>query len=81
MIVTVVPAQRSDRYSALKKYCYCESPVPSQVIVTKTISNQQKLTVSFIFIPFLCDHLKAIDTMLENGSYKIHNEAIVRITG
>ncbi len=48
IVVSVVPAQRSDRYSGVKKLCYVELPVPSQVIVTKTISNQQKLTVSFL---------------------------------
>ena len=46
MIVTVVPAQRSDRYSAIKKLCYIENPVANQVIVLKTISNDRKLTVS-----------------------------------
>ena len=30
-VVTIVPQQRSDRYAAIKKLCYVERPVASQV--------------------------------------------------
>ena len=43
LVVTIFPTQRDDRYSAVKKLCCIDSPVPSQVINLKTISNQQKL--------------------------------------
>ena len=43
LIMTIVPAQRSDRYSAIKKFCLIENPVASQIVVTKTISDQGKL--------------------------------------
>ncbi len=46
MVVTVVPAQRSDRYQAIKKLCYGPSAIASQVILTRTISNESKLRVS-----------------------------------
>lgn len=44
LVVTVVPAQRADRYAAIKKLCYIEQPVASQVVVAKTISDDRKLT-------------------------------------
>lgn len=31
LVVTIFPTSRDDRYSALKKLCCIESPVPSQV--------------------------------------------------
>lgn len=43
MVVCVVPTIRADRYSAIKKLCCVESPIKSQVIVTKTISNDKKI--------------------------------------
>ena len=43
LIVTVFPTQRDYRYSAVKKLCCIESPIPSQVINSRTISNQGKL--------------------------------------
>jgi hypothetical protein len=49
LVVVVVPAHRSDLYSGVKKLCCVELPVASQVVEIKTISNQQKLTVSFLF--------------------------------
>ena len=33
LVVTIFPTSRDDRYSALKKLCCIDSPVPSQVIV------------------------------------------------
>ncbi len=44
LVVTIVPQMRADRYSAIKKLCYLETPVASQVVVQRTISNERKLT-------------------------------------
>ncbi|KAJ8319428.1 hypothetical protein KUTeg_004519 [Tegillarca granosa] len=43
MVVIICPTSRDDRYSAIKKLCCVECPVPSQVIIAKTISKQDKL--------------------------------------
>merc|ERR1711862_933076 len=43
-VLMVFPAQKSDRYAAIKKLCCIESPVPSQVVCLKTISNEKRLS-------------------------------------
>nr|ASW22511.1 piwi2 [Nematostella vectensis] len=43
VVVVIFPTSRDDRYAAVKKLCCVESPVPSQVIISKTISNPTKL--------------------------------------
>ena len=43
LVVTICPTSRDDRYNAIKKLCYVESPVASQVINTKTIRDDRKL--------------------------------------
>nr|AJW77406.1 piwi-like protein 2 [Alitta virens] len=43
LVVTICPTSRDDRYNAIKKLCYVESPVASQVINTPTIRNEKKL--------------------------------------
>ncbi|XP_046554739.1 LOW QUALITY PROTEIN: piwi-like protein Ago3 [Haliotis rubra] len=43
MVVVICPTSRDDRYSAIKKFCCVECPVPSQVIISKTIGNPNKL--------------------------------------
>lgn len=43
LVVVINPTNRDDRYSAIKKVCCVEAPVPSQVIVAKTISRPDKL--------------------------------------
>ncbi|XP_041456323.1 piwi-like protein 1 [Lytechinus variegatus] len=43
IVVVIVPSNRKDRYDAIKKTCVLTHPVPSQVIVTRTISKQQML--------------------------------------
>ncbi|XP_005096149.1 piwi-like protein 1 [Aplysia californica] len=43
MIVTVVPNNKKDRYDAIKKSCCIDNPVPSQVVLQKTLSKQQGL--------------------------------------
>ncbi|XP_062594439.1 piwi-like protein 1 [Saccostrea cucullata] len=42
-VVVVCPTSRDDKYSAIKKICCVEMPVPSQVIIAKTISKPDKL--------------------------------------
>ena len=44
LVLMVVPAQKSDRYAAIKKLCCIETPVPSQVVCLKTISNEKRLS-------------------------------------
>ncbi|CAH3013726.1 unnamed protein product [Porites evermanni] len=41
--VTILTSNRKDRYDAIKKLCCVEMPVPSQVIVGRTISKKQML--------------------------------------
>ncbi|XP_069123522.1 piwi-like protein 1 isoform X1 [Argopecten irradians] len=43
MVVIICPTSRDDRYSAIKKLCCAECPVPSQVIIAKTIMREDKL--------------------------------------
>ncbi len=44
LILSVFPQMKSDRYSAIKKLCYVEMPVASQVVNLKTINNEKRLT-------------------------------------
>ena len=44
IVVAIMPTPRDDRYSAVKKLCCVEKPVPSQVIKFKTISNEKKVS-------------------------------------
>ncbi|KAI4495423.1 hypothetical protein M0802_008637 [Mischocyttarus mexicanus] len=43
MVVIVFPTNRTDRYSAVKKICCVEKPIPSQVIMSRTLSRPEKL--------------------------------------
>jgi len=43
IVVCIVPNNRKDRYDAIKKLCCVEKPVPSQVIVSRTLSKKQML--------------------------------------
>lgn len=43
LVVIIVPMQREDRYSAIKKLCNTEMPIPSQVVCVKTISDEKKV--------------------------------------
>uniref|UniRef100_A0A4W6EXD8 Piwi-like protein 2 n=1 Tax=Lates calcarifer TaxID=8187 RepID=A0A4W6EXD8_LATCA len=43
LIVCIIVGNRDDLYSAIKKLCCIKSPIPSQVINIRTISQQQKL--------------------------------------
>ncbi|XP_061388506.1 protein argonaute-3 [Musca vetustissima] len=42
IVVCISPTNREDRYSAIKKICCAEMPVPSQVINARTLSNDAK---------------------------------------
>jgi len=44
IMVAIMPTPRDDRYSAVKKLCCVEKPVPSQIINFKTISNEKKVS-------------------------------------
>ncbi|KAK3090400.1 hypothetical protein FSP39_011581 [Pinctada imbricata] len=43
IVVIICPTSRDDRYSAIKKLCCVDCPVPSQVIISKTIGDERKL--------------------------------------
>nr|XP_057926139.1 piwi-like protein 2 [Doryrhamphus excisus]XP_057926140.1 piwi-like protein 2 [Doryrhamphus excisus] len=43
LIVCILVGNRNDLYSAIKKLCCVTSPIPSQAINVRTISQQQKL--------------------------------------
>ncbi|XP_034834456.1 piwi-like protein Ago3 [Maniola hyperantus] len=43
LVVAISPSMRDDRYSAIKRICCAENPIPSQVINARTISNSQKI--------------------------------------
>ncbi|KAG8574131.1 hypothetical protein GDO81_009061 [Engystomops pustulosus] len=43
LIVCIISGNRDDLYGAIKKLCCVQTPVPSQVVNSKTISNPQKL--------------------------------------
>lgn len=42
-VVCIVPNNRKDRYDAIKKLCCVERPVPSQVVVSRTLSKKNML--------------------------------------
>ncbi|XP_043467469.1 piwi-like protein Ago3 [Leptopilina heterotoma] len=48
IVVLIFPAQRQDRYAAVKKLCCVDMPVPSQVILSKTIGMDPKKTKSAV---------------------------------
>ncbi|XP_066589272.1 piwi-like protein Ago3 [Prorops nasuta] len=43
IVVLVLPTNRGDKYAAIKKFCCVQMPIPSQVIISKTIDNASKL--------------------------------------
>lgn len=42
IVVVICPTSRDDRYAAIKKLCCAEMPVPTQVINSRTLSNESK---------------------------------------
>ncbi|XP_064458074.1 piwi-like protein 1 [Ornithodoros turicata] len=43
VVVCIFPTSRDDRYSAVKRLCCVDMPVPSQVIISNTIGKPDKL--------------------------------------
>ncbi|XP_053999069.1 piwi-like protein Ago3 isoform X1 [Hylaeus anthracinus] len=43
LAIIIFPTNRTDRYSAVKRVCCVEMPIPSQVIMSRTISRGDKL--------------------------------------
>nr|CAB3264906.1 piwi-like protein 2 [Phallusia mammillata] len=43
LVVCIFPTSRDDRYSAVKKLCCVDMPVPSQVILSRTLPEDPKL--------------------------------------
>ncbi|CAF1424094.1 unnamed protein product [Rotaria magnacalcarata] len=43
LVLCVLPNNRKDRYDALKKYMCLDNPVPSQMVLAKTISKKNQL--------------------------------------
>ncbi|VDI77989.1 aubergine [Mytilus galloprovincialis] len=43
MALCILPTNRKDRYDAIKKFCCVDHPVPSQVVVGRTLSKKQML--------------------------------------
>jgi aubergine-like protein len=46
LVFCVVSNNRSDRYSAIKKKCYVDRPVPSQVCLSKTLSHKNIMSIA-----------------------------------
>ncbi|KAF5302312.1 hypothetical protein FQA39_LY10351 [Lamprigera yunnana] len=43
ILVLICPTARDDRYSAIKRLCCVNMPIPTQVINSRTLSNQQRV--------------------------------------
>lgn len=43
LVLCILPSNRKDRYDAIKKWCCIDNPVPSQVVLSKTLSKKQSL--------------------------------------
>merc|ERR1712050_250976 len=43
MVMVMVPNNRKDRYDAIKKFCCVDFPVPSQVVVARTVLKAKGL--------------------------------------
>jgi len=43
LVVCIFPTSRDDRYSAVKKLCCVDMPVPSQVIISRTLPDDPKI--------------------------------------
>lgn len=46
LVFCVVSNNRSDRYSAIKKKCFVDRPVPSQVCLTKILSHKNIMSIA-----------------------------------
>jgi len=45
-VLCVLPSNRKDRYDAIKVYLCCDNPVPSQMILDKTLSTKNMMSVA-----------------------------------
>ncbi|XP_071093957.1 piwi-like protein 1 isoform X1 [Haliotis cracherodii] len=43
LVVCIASNNRKDRYDAIKKFCTCERPVPSQVVLQRTLCKRQMM--------------------------------------
>uniref|UniRef100_H2Y4C9 Uncharacterized protein n=1 Tax=Ciona savignyi TaxID=51511 RepID=H2Y4C9_CIOSA len=43
LVVCIFPSSRDDRYNAIKKLCCVDVPVPSQVIISRTLPDDPKI--------------------------------------
>nr|XP_002130577.2 piwi-like protein 2 [Ciona intestinalis] len=43
LVVCIFPTSRDDRYNAIKKLCCVDMPVPSQVIISRTLPDDAKM--------------------------------------
>uniref|UniRef100_T1IRX2 Uncharacterized protein n=1 Tax=Strigamia maritima TaxID=126957 RepID=T1IRX2_STRMM len=43
LVVVIVPNNKKDRYDAIKKFCVVDMGIPSQVIVTRSLSKKQTI--------------------------------------
>nr|CAQ03959.1 piwi-like protein 1 [Isodiametra pulchra] len=41
LAIVVLPDNRADRYNAIKRQCYVETPVPSQCVLNRTLNNEK----------------------------------------
>lgn len=55
-IVCIVPNNQKDRYDSIKRILCCEKKIPSQVIVSRSLSDQKKLKpiVTKVLIQIVC---------------------------
>uniref|UniRef100_A0A0A9YSH4 Protein piwi n=1 Tax=Lygus hesperus TaxID=30085 RepID=A0A0A9YSH4_LYGHE len=54
LIMTLVPNNRADRYSAIKKKCYVQRPVPNQVVLAKNVTKNNMSVCTKIAIQLSC---------------------------
>nr|BAG69146.1 Piwi [Botryllus primigenus] len=43
MILSLMPSNRKDRYDGIKRLCCVDIPIPTQVVLTKTLSKPQRV--------------------------------------
>ncbi|XP_055684143.1 protein argonaute-3 [Lutzomyia longipalpis] len=53
IVVTIFPTQRGDLYAAVKKVCCYQNPVPSQVIMARTLGQSNESKVRSIVMKIL----------------------------
>jgi aubergine-like protein len=43
VVFVILPVPRDDLYAAVKKFCVVERPIPSQVVLSKTLNNEKRI--------------------------------------